>query len=179
MALEPRTYETILITKVDLAEEGFNSVLEKCKSAITNNGKGEMLLQDDWGNAKISYPIKKEPRGKWTYLRFKSLPEGIDEMHRNLKINENVLRNFTVRVPEDGSDYNSLRDAMPKELADREKNREWRDDRPRRGFKGRKFSGRGPRRDGDSSYTPRGDRDSAPSKAATPASDSQGSSNDA
>lgn len=171
MALDTRTYETILITKVDLPEEGFNGILEKCTNVIKGEGKGEILLQDDWGNAKIAYPINKEPRGKWTYLRFKSSPEGIDEMHRNLKINENVLRNFTVRVPEDGSDYNSLRDAMPKELADREKNREWKDDRPRRGgFKGRKFNrDRGPRRNSD---------DSTASKA-TSASDSQGSSNDA
>lgn len=186
MATETRTYETILITKVDLSEEGLNSILDKCKSVIKDEGQGEILMHDNWQKAKISYPINKEPRGQWTYLRFKSLPAGIDEMHRNLKINENVLRNFTVRAAEDGSDYESLRATMPKDLADRERSRDWKDDRPRKGGFKRKFGGPrsgGYNRDSGSSYG--GSRsqqsESTPSttQSAGAASDSPGSSNDA
>lgn len=182
---DTRTYETILITKVDLSEEGLNSILDKCKSVIKEDGQGEILMHDDWQKAKISYPINKEPRGQWTYLRFKSLPAGIDEMHRNLKINENVLRNFTVRAAEDGSDYESLRATMPKDLADRERNRDWKDDRPRKGFK-RKFAGSrggGYNRDSGSSYGSRSshseNKSPSTTQSAGAASDSPGSSNDA
>jgi small subunit ribosomal protein S6 len=137
MAQHTRTYETILITKVDMSEEGFATLIEKAKAAVLNQGKGEWLMQDDWGKAKIAFMIQKEPRGRWTYMRYKSMPEGVDELQRNIKINENVLRQFTARASEEGGDYATLRAAMPKELLDRERAREWREDRPRRGgFRG-------------------------------------------
>lgn len=151
---EPRTYETILITKVDMPEDGFAGLIEKCTNIIKTDGKGEVLMTDDWKKAKIAFPIMKEPRGQWTYFRYKSLPAGVDELQRNLKINEFVLRQFTALADESAADYNTLREAMPKELADRERRNDWKEDRPRRpgGFKGRG----GPRRDFGA---PRGDRE--------------------
>ncbi len=183
MALETRTYETILITKVDQPQEGLDAILEKCKGIITGEGKGEVLLCDDWAKAKIAYPIAKEPRGRWTYLRFKSAPAGVDEMHRNLKINENVLRNFTARASEEGNDYASLRDNMPKELADRDRNRDWKEDRPRRGgFKGKRSFGGGGGGSGGGSrggYKKDGpSRDYQSRDTTSESSDSPGSSND-
>ncbi len=159
MALETRTYETILITKVDMPEEGFKALLDKCQNIIKTEGKGEVLMLDDWQKAKISFPINKEPRGQWTYLRYKALPTGVTELQRNLKINEFVLREFTARASDDAADYKTLREALPKELAERDRNRDWKEDRPRRsgGFRG----GRGPRDD----RGPRrdyGDRNAAP-----------------
>jgi small subunit ribosomal protein S6 len=145
-----RTYETICITKVDMPDDKFGSLMERCKSAVTQDGKGEVLMTDDWGRAKIAYTIGKDNRGRWTYLRFKSLPEGVDEIQRSLKINEYVLRQLTVRTSEDGSDYTSLRENMPKELQDRDRPRDWRDERgPRREFGGprREYGGGGGRGD--------------------------------
>lgn len=175
---ETRTYETILITKVDMPEDGFNGLIDKCKNIIQSNGKGEVLMTDDWKKAKISFPILKEPRGQWTYFRYKSLPAGVEELQRNLKINEFVLRQFTARASDDNVDYASLRDAMPKELADRERRNDWKEDRPRRGGPGG-FKGRGgPRRDFGGGGGPRPDyRDSAPSSAA-PQNDSADNGDD-
>jgi small subunit ribosomal protein S6 len=176
-----RTYETIVVTKVDMPEEAFSALVEKVKSAVTKEGKGEMVLTDDWGKTKIAYPIQKEGRGKWSYFRFKSMPEGVDEVQRNLKISEFVLRQFTARAEEDGADYNNLRVNMPKELAERGERPAWKDDRgPRRPFRGgggydrggdRGGGGggydRGGDRGGDRNY---GDRNAAPAAAAPAAS---------
>jgi small subunit ribosomal protein S6 len=128
-----RTYETVVITKVDMAEETFKTLLGRCKTAITDLGKGEVVMEDDWGLANIAFEIKKEPRGRWTYLRYKSAAAGVDEVLRTLKINEGVLRYMTTKASEDGKDYESLRAQMPKELAERDKPRDWKEDRPRRG----------------------------------------------
>ena len=178
MALETRTYETILITKVDMPEEGFKALLEKCQNIIKNEGKGEVLMLDDWQKAKISFPINKEPRGQWTYVRYKSLPLGVNELQRNLKINEFVLREFTARTTEEANDYKTLREGLPKELADRDRNRDWKEDRPRRGgFRGggdrggprRDYGDRGPRRD----YGDRGPSvQNSDAPAAAPSTDS-------
>lgn len=136
-----RTYETICITKVDMPDDKYASLLDRCKSAITAEGKGEVLMTDDWGRAKIAYTIGKDNRGRWTYLRFKSLPEGVNEIQRGLKINEFVLRQLTVRTSEDGSDYNSLRENMARELQDRDRPRDWREERG--GPRGRRDYGDG------------------------------------
>ena len=64
-----RTYETILITKVDMPEDKFNTLVERSKNAILNDGKGSWIHTDDLGKAKIAYPIEKDNRGNvgnWT-----------------------------------------------------------------------------------------------------------------
>ncbi len=139
-----RTYETICITKVDMPDDKYNALLDRCKAAVANEGKGKIIYSDDWGRAKIAYTIGKDNRGRWTYLRYQSSPHGVDEVQRSMKINEFVLRQLTVQTKEDGSEYDSLREGMPRDLADRDRPRDWRGDR----------EGRGPRRE----YGDRGDR---------------------
>lgn len=129
-----KTYETICITKVTTPDEQLQGLVEKCKNIIEKEGTGKIIAHDDWGRAKLAYPIQKEPRGRWTYLRYQSNAAGVDEVARNMKINENVLRVFTARAAEDGSDYEPIKNTMATDLQDREKFREWREDRgPRRG----------------------------------------------
>lgn len=136
MANNLRTYETVCLTKVDMTETQYKSMVEKCQKAIETEGKGEWSLVDDWGKAKISYPIQKEERAQWTYFRFKSEPAGVNEMTRSLKINENVLRQMTNLTSEDSSDYEPLKATMAKDLNDRDKVREWKDSRKRGGRPG-------------------------------------------
>lgn len=128
-----------------MPDDKFNALMERCKAAVMNEGKGEWLYTDDWGKTKISYKIGKDTRARWTYMRFKSLPQGIDELARGLGINEFVLRTQTCRTKEDGSDYDSYRQTMPQDLAERGERRDFRDDRgPRRGgYGGGGYGGRG------------------------------------
>lgn len=116
-----------------MPEDKFQALMERCKSSVLNEGKGEWLFTDDWGKAKIAYKIGKDTRARWTYMRFKSAPQGIDEMARGLSINESVLRQMTCCTTEDGSDYNSYRESLPQDLADRFERRDFRDERPSRG----------------------------------------------
>lgn len=142
---ELRTYETISLTKIDMPDDKFAALVERCKAAVTNEGKGEWLSSDDWGKAKISYVIGKEARAKWNYFRFKSTGAGVDEVRRALSINEYVLRQMTARTKDDGSDYESLKASIAQDIADRDRAREWREERPRREFRGprREFGGGG------------------------------------
>jgi small subunit ribosomal protein S6 len=176
-----RTYETVVITKVDMSEESFKTLLGRCKTAIKDLGKGEVVMEDDWGLANIAFEIKKEPRGRWTYLRYKAEAAGVDEVLRTLKINEGVLRYMTNRTQEDGKDYESLRANMPKELVDRDKPRDWKEDRPRRGPRPpfRRDHGGGGRDHRDNRDSRDGGRHDhsgdvmAPSQTATAGSDTQ------
>ncbi len=57
-------------------------------------------------------------------------------MVRGLGINEFVLRQVTSRTTEEGNDYNTLRPTFAKDLTERDKPREWKDPRGRRGPRG-------------------------------------------
>jgi small subunit ribosomal protein S6 len=151
MAAETRTYETVCITKVDMPEDKFTALVERVKSAVTNEGKGEWLYSDDWGRAKIAYTIGKDNRGRWTYFRYRSQAAGINEIQRALGINEFVLRSQTVRADENGADFDSIRQNMPQDLQDRERARDWKEERG--GYRGRNdrggYGGRRDHEDGD------------------------------
>src|SRR5688572_29368851 len=93
-----RTYETICITKVDMPDDKYTALLDRCKSAIEKEGKGKVLYTDEWCKAKIAYTIGKDNRGRWTYIRFQSEGAGLDELNRALSINEFVLRSLTTKA---------------------------------------------------------------------------------
>ena len=148
-----------------MPEDKFTALVDRVKSAVATEGKGELLLNDDWGKAKIAFPINKENRGKWTYFRYKSLAGGVDEVRRALGINEFVLRQVTTRTNEDGKDYETLREAMPQELLDREKVRDWKESR----FGGR--GGYGDRGGRGGGYGDRGGRGGYGSRDSGPGND--------
>jgi small subunit ribosomal protein S6 len=128
-----RTYETICITKVDMPEDKYNALVERCKSAVSTEGKGQWLYADEWGRAKIAYTIGKDNRGRWTYFRYRSKTEGVNEIRRALGINEFVLRTITTQADAEGKDYEPIRANMPQDLLDREKGRDaWREERAAR-----------------------------------------------
>jgi len=86
------------------------------KSAITEVGKGNMLVQDDWGKNKIAYPIGKDNRAKWTYFRYKAHPDALLEFKRQFKINESVLRELTTKTEEQDTVYKKLKPDISKNL---------------------------------------------------------------
>jgi len=171
MAENLRTYETICLTKVDMPVDKFNSLVERVTNVIVKESKGEVLMQDDWGKAKIAYPIQREPRAQWTYFRYQAAPGVVEEVTRQLKINEFVLRQMTSTCAADEGDYKTLRATFPKDLSERFS---FRDDRPRRRKPtGRDGGGRRPRfdeRDGDVV------RPAAPATPRATSSDDQSSS---
>lgn len=132
-----RTYETICLTKVDMPEDKYTALVERCKAAVANEGKGQWLYADEWGRAKIAFTIGKDNRARWSYFRFKCTAEGVNEVRRSLGINEFVLRFSTVKADENGKDYDPIRQGMPQDIQDREKNRDaWKDERGGRGGRG-------------------------------------------
>lgn len=166
--LPQKTYETICLTKVDMPDDKYQAMIDRCTETIQKVGEGELLINDDWGRAKISYPIEKDSRARWTYIRYRSNAAGIDEINRTLKLNEFVLRANTYRTDAEGSDYNSLRNTIAGDIAERENMREkFRerkmaergnrgDRRPRRDRANEAGISRGPRGEGDGGSAPEG-----------------------
>jgi len=90
-----RTYELMYIVDSSLPEEGIKAVIEKINSTIKRNG--ELLEQQNLGDRKLAYPIKKRQRGTYILNIIKGENNIISETERTLKITDGVLRYLTIR----------------------------------------------------------------------------------
>lgn len=93
-------YETLFVIKPTLTEEEITAEIAKIKSVLTKEG-AEVLATDDMGMRKLAYPVEKNNRGYYTVLLFKAEGTVINELERNLRIGEEVLKFLTVKYSKD------------------------------------------------------------------------------
>jgi small subunit ribosomal protein S6 len=140
-------YENVFIVRQDASTQQTEALAQQFTDLIKANG-GEVVRNEMWGLRSLTYRIKKNRKGHYVLLNI-AVPPGvtgaINELERNQRINEDVIRYLTVRVEK-------LEDGPSAMLQSR-----GRDERPRRDDdRPRRFDER-PRRDDD---RPRRDRDS-------------------
>jgi small subunit ribosomal protein S6 len=89
-------YETLTVLHPDLGEAGAKEQTEKMR-AILEAGGAEIKKADDWGLRELAYPIRKQHRGIYVLLEYKSEPRTVWELERQLKLSDQVLRFVSVR----------------------------------------------------------------------------------
>ena len=94
-----REYELMFVLAPDLQEDGVTATTERINGLITNRG-GEITKVDNWGRRRMAYPIRRHPDGLYTVLRFRLDANLTDELDRNLRLTEQVLRHLIVRAEE-------------------------------------------------------------------------------
>ena len=63
--------------------------------SFNNNGKVESV--DERGTQKLAYPIKKKEEGYYVVIIFEAKPDSIDELERNYRIEDNIMKFIVVR----------------------------------------------------------------------------------
>lgn len=94
-----RAYELMYIVRPDLDEETVKSVNDRVVAIITDNG-GQVEKTDLMGKRRLAYEIKGYTEGVYTVIQFQAGPDLIQELERQLRINDNVLRHLVVREDE-------------------------------------------------------------------------------
>ena len=94
-----REYELMFVLAPDLQEDGVTTSTERVSSLITNRG-GEITKVDTWGRRRLAYPIRHHLDGYYAVMRFRLEPNLTDELDRNLRLTEQVLRHLIVRAEE-------------------------------------------------------------------------------
>jgi small subunit ribosomal protein S6 len=89
-------YETLFVVKPTLTDEETAAQIAKIKEIVANNG-GELVATNDMGMRKLAYPVEKNNRGYYTVLFYKAEGTLINELERNLKISEDVIKFLTVK----------------------------------------------------------------------------------
>ncbi len=95
-----REYETIFILRPDTNQEGIQTVNQRIRSIIDQMG-GRLIKLDNWGKRKLAYEVKKQLKGIYLYWQFLGTSGVVEEIERNLRMLDSVIRYYTVKVDED------------------------------------------------------------------------------
>ena len=90
-----RRYETILIAHVDLSEDELSSLIARYGAIVTGQ-KGILVKVERWGKRRLAYMIKKQARGFYILIDYAGESAAVNELERNLKINDKILKFMTV-----------------------------------------------------------------------------------
>ena len=92
-----RQYETMVLLSPDLEEEGVEERIANFEKQITENG-GEVLGVDRMGKKRLAYPINNQRHGNYFVVTYKSEMKIIQEIERQLTLDEDSWRYMTVRM---------------------------------------------------------------------------------
>jgi small subunit ribosomal protein S6 len=92
-----RRYETIFIVRPDVGEPQIKDIIKRFEGIATAGG-GEVIETEEWGFRELAYHIKGERRGYYVRLDYASDAAAMNEVERNLKLQDSVLRYLSVLV---------------------------------------------------------------------------------
>ncbi|MDD2399006.1 MAG: 30S ribosomal protein S6 [Sulfurovum sp.] len=89
-------YETLFVVKPTLTEEEIAQQISKVKDILEKEG-AELLATQDMGMRKLAYTVAKNNRGYYTVFYYKAPGAFIQELERNLRNNEDLIKFLTVK----------------------------------------------------------------------------------
>ena len=123
-------YEHVYLARQDLSPQQVEELTTQFKGVIEQNG-GKIAKEEYWGVKSLSYRIRKNRKAHMTLFNIDAPPAAINEIERQERLNEDVLRYLTIRVEGHEEGPSAM---MRKADRDREERGERGDrgDRPRR-----------------------------------------------
>ena len=92
-------YEHTFIARQDAAQAQVDQLTEQMKSVIETGG-GKVTKHEYWGLRSLTFKIKKNRKGHYVHFNLDAPSAAVAEMERQLRLNEDVIRQLTVRVDE-------------------------------------------------------------------------------
>lgn len=86
-----RNYELVFIIQPDLDETGVKGIVDKVQGWITEAG-GTIAKIDNWGKKRMAYQINKRREGQYILVEMQMPPTYSNELERNLRFLEPVMR---------------------------------------------------------------------------------------
>jgi small subunit ribosomal protein S6 len=92
-------YECVVIARNDVTQQQVDAIADNIASQLETDG-GVVKKREYWGLRSLAYRIKKNRKGHYLLLGLDAKPAFVNEMERQLGLNEDVLRFMTIRVDE-------------------------------------------------------------------------------
>ena len=90
-------YETIYIVKQDLDLNALKTNEEKYENLLKLN-KATIEYKENWGLRNLAYKIKNYKKGYYYMLVHSSDTAALQELERNFRIDENIIRFLTSKI---------------------------------------------------------------------------------
>jgi len=91
-----RHYELMVILDPDLEERTIAPSLDQFLSVVRSGG-GSVEKVDIWGRRRLAYEIDKRVEGIYAVVDVQAEPATVQELDRQLNLNESVLRTKVIR----------------------------------------------------------------------------------
>lgn len=95
-----RRYDVVFIALSNLPESEISEIIERYQGMVTER-KGLIIKIEKWGKRKLAYDIKKQNMGFYVLFDFAGDSHIVDEVERNLKIDDKILKFLTVKTAEE------------------------------------------------------------------------------
>jgi small subunit ribosomal protein S6 len=92
-----KEYETIYVLRSDVDAETAERVQGRVSDALDRE-KGKLVKVESWGRRKLAYPIGKQRKGVYVYLKYVGGGGLVAEVERNLKLQDAVVKFMTVQT---------------------------------------------------------------------------------
>ena len=94
-----RHYELMVILNPDLEERTVSPLLDNYLNVVRTAG-GSVEKVDVWGRRRMAYEINKHAEGIYAVVDLQANPAAVQELDRQLNLNESVLRTKVLRPDE-------------------------------------------------------------------------------
>ncbi len=92
-------YELMVILDPEIDERTVAPSLDKFLGVIRNDG-GTIDNVDIWGRRRLAYEIQKKNEGIYAVVNFTATSETTQELDRQLKLSESIMRTKVLRAEE-------------------------------------------------------------------------------
>jgi len=90
-----RKYEAVYIISPTLDEEAVKAIVEKFSGLVSQYGELEKV--EEWGRKKLAYEVQDQKEGYYVLMNFSANSEFPEELERNFKISEGVIKYLVVK----------------------------------------------------------------------------------
>src|SRR5499426_2578765 len=92
-------YEHVFLARQDVSAQQVEELTAQLKGVIEQMG-GQITKLEQWGVKSLSYRMRKNRKAHYTFMNLDVPPAVVNEIERQERLNEDVLRYLTVRVDE-------------------------------------------------------------------------------
>jgi small subunit ribosomal protein S6 len=91
-------YEHVFLARQDISAQTAEELAAQYRAVIEQNGGKIVGDPEYWGIKTLNYRIRKNRKAHFSMLRIDAPPAAVEEMERQERINEDILRFLTIRV---------------------------------------------------------------------------------
>jgi small subunit ribosomal protein S6 len=157
-------YEHIMLARQDVSAQQVEELTAQLKGVIEQMG-GKVTKLEQWGVRTLSYRMRKNRKAHFTLFNVDAPSAALNEIERQERLNEDVLRYITVRVEEHEEGPSAIMRKSDRD--DRGDRGGGFRDRDRGGFRDRDRGDRGDRGEHRRDRPPRDAGDAPPAAMAT------------